>query len=334
MRAVFRWYFPVAATLSLSTVACTGSGDDCAVVSVASVAADATTGDAFVGADADAGTAESDGAAVEPYKPTSSAALVRVANWGPGAPGVDFCLAPHGTTSFQGPLLSSVAAAINDAGVLDAGAPSISFPLASTYVPVAPGQYDARLVAGGASDCSTKIVPDTPLPAVSGGQAMTVALLANPVADAGPLGVVGLLDDITPPGAIGIRAIHGATSLANIDVGTIASAMNASFARLFITIPFGASSSSAANAAVAKVDPNGYAPSPALASVGIAVRPSGAPNNAAFAKGVSIAAGAVVTLIVVDTAAPSATSPAASLIECVDNAGTPSLAGDCQIISQ
>jgi len=65
----------------------------------------------------------------------------------------------------------------------------------------------------------------------------------------------------------------------------------------------------------------------------VVVRPSGAPNNAASAPSVSIASGAVVTLVVASTSAPTVTSPAAQLVECVDNSGTLGFAGVCTVVS-
>jgi len=39
--------------------------------------------------------------------PIPTTALVRLANWSPDAPGLDFCVAPHGTGLWTGPLLAS-----------------------------------------------------------------------------------------------------------------------------------------------------------------------------------------------------------------------------------
>src|SRR6202030_1440041 len=70
---------------------------------------DATTGDAATGP-------------LDAEPPPLPFALVRVANWSPDAPGVDFCLAPHGTTAFVGPLLGTQSA------LLDAAAPLLAYP--------------------------------------------------------------------------------------------------------------------------------------------------------------------------------------------------------------
>jgi hypothetical protein len=94
------------------------------------------------------------------------------------------------------------------------------------------------------------------------------------------------------------------------------------------------SSVSAANAGAGKFDANGYATSKPLSMTNVVARPSGAPNNSATAPDVFVASGAVVTFVVVDPIAPTTTSPAAQIIQCVDNAGSIGLTGSCSVISQ
>src|SRR5580658_9937302 len=111
---------------------------------------DATAVEAGNAAASDAGDAASDAgnnaAEAGPYMgslPTAAtSALIRFANWSPDSPAFDMCIAPHGTTSFQGPLLSALAAATGS----DAGSAGLAFPLVSAYTLVPPGQYDARIV--------------------------------------------------------------------------------------------------------------------------------------------------------------------------------------------
>src|ERR1700677_1906860 len=86
-------------------------------------------------------------------------ASLRIAHVSPDAPALDVCVAPHGTTAFQGPLIAQLAASLG-LGVLqdggnenDAGHVGLSFPQVSAYVSLAPGQYDVRLVAAGAPSC-------------------------------------------------------------------------------------------------------------------------------------------------------------------------------------
>jgi hypothetical protein len=90
-----------------------------------------------------------------------AAASVRIAHVSPDAPVLDVCVAPHGTGSFQGPLLAQLAASLNAAaGTGDAGdgggsaGPGVSYAQVSAYVALAPGQYDVRLVAAGSTSCT------------------------------------------------------------------------------------------------------------------------------------------------------------------------------------
>jgi hypothetical protein len=55
-----------------------------------------------------------------------TAATVRLANWSPDAPGLDFCIAPHGTGAWSGPVLAQALGGSTSLGavtVLDAGIP-------------------------------------------------------------------------------------------------------------------------------------------------------------------------------------------------------------------
>jgi hypothetical protein len=53
-------------------------------------------------------------------------ALIRLANWSPDAPGIDFCVAPRGTASWIGPVLATTlgaTGALGNLSVIDAGIP-------------------------------------------------------------------------------------------------------------------------------------------------------------------------------------------------------------------
>src|SRR5580692_3741297 len=131
---------------ALATGGC-GSGDDvCATSSAlssdggadgradAAAATDAPAGDASMGEDNEA---------------AADLARVRFANWSPDSPAVDFCLAEHGTTEFQGPLLAGLAAQIDRAGLVGAGQAVLQFPDVSAYISVEPQALDVRIVAAG-----------------------------------------------------------------------------------------------------------------------------------------------------------------------------------------
>ncbi len=333
-----------------------GNGDDTAVGPVpvsgtdagsdAANGGDATVGDAHRPMDVEAGLpVDASPPSMEAAPP--AAASLRVANWSYDAPPVDFCIAPHGTGQLQGPLLAHQALAIDEAGVVDAGPAALAFPGVSSYFFVAPGQYDARLVAAGAIDCSTKIVADaTNLPALLVDGAATIALVGetHPLGgDAGDPGLelVGFSDDTVTAGSVALRFINAAPNLAQADVGT---GSGATFKPLFSAIPFGhagtlaeAQEATAADASPPSVDSNGYdALTSALAGVTFSARARFAMSDAVVATKVSAAAGAILTLAILrpDANAPPDAGSVAQLLECVDNAGTLGLLGTCRVISQ
>ena len=86
-------------------------------------------------------------------------AQVRVAHLSPDAPSVDFCLAPHGTAEFAGPILAT-----------SGGPTGLAYGSVTKYFAVAANQYDVRLVAPGAASCATALggladftnLPDVP----------------------------------------------------------------------------------------------------------------------------------------------------------------------------
>ena len=76
---------------------------------------------------------------------------IRFANWINGPQSLDACVAQHGQTTFQGPLLATRGAAlppvnVSDAGFApgDAGPPGLAFPEVSQYFAVPAGSYDVR----------------------------------------------------------------------------------------------------------------------------------------------------------------------------------------------
>jgi hypothetical protein len=340
----------VGATFALEVVSC-GNGDDSSFTSVSTPVADAGTGaamhlDATATIDAAATDATAD-AAVEALPAddagppdtststsTSPLAFVRVANWSAGAPSVDFCLAPHGTTAYAGPFFADLSS--SDAGSGEAGLVGLSFPEVSAYVLIAPGQYDARLVTAGSSDCSTGIIADaTTLPTLPGDGAETIALVgaAHPTGSEPTLAMAGFLDDTATAANVALRVINASPDLPSVDV-------DVSGKPLFVGIAFDSVGRlGAADASPPTVDPYGYASVSALSNATLTAGASGSPlgpASSASATGVSVVAGAIVTVVVVGTETPSTTEagvPAAQLLECIDNAGTVGSAGSCSVIS-
>jgi hypothetical protein len=300
---------------------------------------------------------------------TAAMTSLRLANWSTDAPAVDFCLGPHGTNHFGAPIFGSALAAMDGGGGSDAGGSGLAFPTVSAYLPVAPGNYDARLVAAGSTDCSVGIIADlTTLPQLKIGQSVTLGLIGatQPQGLEPTLQMVFFLDDTGIPDAVSMRVINAAVDFPLIDFG-----VGKTFQPPFLDIPFagasegpdastldGAAEASAMEASVAEastagdastdgglvdaalpptVDPNGYFPE-TLSGVTLTARPPGTTTPAAVATNVSVAPGAILTIAVLG-AAPSADGgadggAAAQLLECVDNAGTIGLLGDCSIISQ
>jgi hypothetical protein len=336
----------VGATFALGVVSC-GSGDDSSSIPVSTPVTDAGA-DAAMRLDATATIeAAAADAAVEAQPAddtgppdtststsTSPLAFVRVANWSAGAPSVDFCLAPHGTTAFEGPFFADLSD--GDAGIGDAGLFGLSFPEVSAYVLIAPGQYDARLVTAGSSDCSTAIIADaTTLPVLLGDGAETIALVgaAHPTGSEPTLAMAGFLDDTATAANVALRVINVSPDLPSVDV-------DINGKPLFVGIAFDSVGRlGAADASPPAVDPYGYASVSALSTATLTAGASGSPlgtASSASATGISVVAGAIVTVVVVGTETPSITEagvPAAQLLECIDNAGTVGSAGSCSVIS-
>jgi len=82
---------------------------------------------------------------------------LRLAQLSPDLPPVDVCVAPHGTMSFQGPLLAQLAARIGEESGADAARPGLAYAQVSAYLPLDEGPYDVRLVMAGASSCSASL---------------------------------------------------------------------------------------------------------------------------------------------------------------------------------
>jgi hypothetical protein len=346
MRAVPFMIASVYAGLGLG--ACVGSGDDTttkvpvlqpdAGVADASKGLDATARGDSTGGDANAADSAADADAGENGS-TPTLALLRFANWSASAPAVDFCIAPHGTGAFKIPVLGTRAAAIDEAGVIEAGSGALPFPQSSAYLLVDPAQYDARLVAGGSPDCSAKIAEDaTSLPALPSGAAGTIALVGATQPRGGEPGlrIVGFLDDLESklPTAFELRAINAAPDLPKVDVGTLSGGL---FQSSLVGVPFGASSAGIANVGRSSPDSNGYVPVTLLVNAVLAASPSIPPlldgsagSIVAQTSPINVGLGAVVTVAVVGTNGQAT----AQIVECVDNGGTAGLAGNCQVVSQ
>jgi hypothetical protein len=82
--------------------------------------------------------------------PVATTALVRLANWSPDAPGLDFCVAAHGTSMWTGPILAGALGkvAVGNVTVTDAGLPMDSG---------SPPLIDAGVDAGAAAASDARV---------------------------------------------------------------------------------------------------------------------------------------------------------------------------------
>jgi hypothetical protein len=309
------------------------------------------------GADCPAPPAPKD-AAVEVSEGGESGAgtvFLRFANFSPDAPPVDFCVAPHGASVFQGPLVAGLATLLTSQGTtVDAGTPSISYSVMSAYVPVAAPmtttQFDVKVVPAGSPDCSSG--PEASNMAatvtVDVGTFGTVALLgqALPVAGRPGLQLVGLNDDTLPAGAeagspkLYLRFLHASPLEPAVDfvLGAVDSPP------LFTRVAFGKTSQlTAADAgpdAGPKIDKGGYtsraaiAPATQIELLASGVMPSKTVLGVTSPNGANT--GAILTFVLVgETAMTDAGGDAGGgdvplqLLQCIDNGATTGLTSTC-----
>jgi hypothetical protein len=259
---------------------------------------------------------------------------VRLANWSPDSPAVDVCLAPHGTKAFAGPIVQGLAASMDD----DGSAGGLQFLQVTAYAPMAPGLYDARLVVGGATDCSAGIGADyTMLPSFGPNQLTTLALVgeAHPPAGAPPTVALSLNaypDYSLSPAGVELRFINADPDAPSISFGTVDSTGTGfDFYQIFSSVPFGQAGQNFLADPDAGDPANGYFPESQVSATNFAAVP---PDNYhslfGVAPSVDIAGGTVATFVMTRAAADAAT--AAQFLECFDNAGTIGVEGSCTLL--
>jgi hypothetical protein len=334
MRGAFPSTVVVILTLAHGLLACTG--DD-----TSGAAADASP-DRAADSTLDSTAAES---AVSIEAPPQQLTALRLANWSPGAPGVDLCLAPQGTTVFQGPLLAGVVAALVDAGTLeDAGPAGLAFPQVGAYFGIAPGQYDARIVAAGSLDCSVGLGADsTGLPDLKADGFATLAVVgeAQPAGGGPALAVVGFPDEgpraFAPNGATRPLAAKFVNAAAGVPIAT-ASIATKGAGTFTLVAPFGGVGRYGPGELGADdppIDADGYASWQVMSDATVTCAVPG--QRSALASGtMATLGGATVTLVLVGSASgPAADGGLAGsfqLMECEDNAGTPGLLSSCAFV--
>jgi hypothetical protein len=240
---------------------------------------------------------------------------VRVAHLSPDAPAVDVCVKPHASTTWPAtPLLESLS---TPAG--------LAYSQVTTYVPLAVGAYDIRIVAPDAGSCATALggIADTTNVAVS------VALHAT-VAATGDLTVAGsdpgfslkvFLDETTvASGKASLRFIHASPGTPAVDVGV---GTGASFTKIFADVAFGNVAAMSAS-----IDANGYYATAPLSDVNVTARVANASTDALTVAGVSLPAGAIATAFAIGGKTGSTTNPLQVLL-CTDSAPAVGILTSC-----
>ncbi len=235
-----------------------GLGDDGGVDS-------ATSGD-DTGTNTDTGVVTDSGTTDAPGEAAAPSTNVRLANLSPDAPstGYDFCLAPHGTTTWSGPQLAGVTG--------DAGSLSLAFPNVTTYFQLDPGAYDLEIVAAGASDCTAPIgTAVTNLPNMTQDNFFTVAFVGDTTVTGGSgdpaLTAIGFQDDPAPASGINIRFLNVAPQFngsITMDFGT-GGLGSSTFVALETNVAF-ATLPTATSGDAGTVGSNGYLGTAALTS--------------------------------------------------------------------
>jgi hypothetical protein len=235
---------------------------------------------------------------------------LRVAHLSPDAPAVDVCLAPAGSGRFTGPVLEQAGAA-----------GGLSYGQATRYLSFASGSYDVRVVAANATDCTSPIVPDTSGATLTPGRAITVAAtgLAAPASSQPAFALVPLVDDTqVAAGKAKVRFVHASPGTPPVDVGA---GSGASFTPIFTAVPFPSVDADRA--------PNGYVETDPLAGATLSARAAGTTEDALVVEGVTLPAGAIVTVFAVGLAGGE--PPLAALV-CADDTAETSLLSECALV--
>jgi hypothetical protein len=290
------------------------------------------------------------------FVPPVYSAQVRFANWSPDSPsvGYDFCVAVHGTTAWQGPILGQIS---GDAGVIgDGGVSSLQFPTVTGYteldfqaaddggIPPMSQQLDFEIVSEGGNCATTadSTTPFTTLPTLSNGGFYTVAIVGDTSTsgtnDPG-LNLVGFADDTTAGSGALVRFINAGPSVASADFGT-GSIAGTNFSALVSDIAFGTAIPGAGSGVDAgsdagstgPLDANGYLSLTAATST-FSVHPSGQTNtDTAIASSQTVANGDKTTMVLIGAKSGAMTKPA-FLVCKGDGTASTALVSSCTQVS-
>jgi hypothetical protein len=244
-------------------------------------------------------------------EPGTAPVHVRVAHLSPDAPAVDFCAAEHDSGKFTGPVLAG--------NGLPAG---LSYGSVTAYLTLPAAQYDIRLVAPGATDCSTPLgglADFTSLPDIPSGASVTIA--AEGLAAIGsitPLTLRAYVDDTQVlSGMAKLRFVHASPGTPAVDVGTGGGAL---FQTLFSDVAFGD---------VAATN-DGYIETVPLAGVELSARAHGALSDALSITPTVLPANTISTAFAIGELS-STTAPLRVLL-CDDNGPSAGMLASCNLV--
>jgi hypothetical protein len=238
---------------------------------------------------------------------------IRLAHLAIGAPNVDFCWAPQGSTTYTGPAMKGAGDAVG-----------VGYAAASKYFSLDAGTYTVRLVLFAASSCATAVpgVADIQVVVAAGGY-YTVAAATLP-----PAGVQlkAFTDDATPdPAKVIIRFVNAVPGSPAVDIGTGAPT---AFSPIFSNLVYlGIATQTSV------VDANGFASVPAAGYTGTVNHTTclhGYPASVATCPAsvtlpanvsASITNGTVASAFAI-LLNPNATPPTGQLLLCGDSTGT------------
>jgi hypothetical protein len=246
---------------------------------------------------------------------SATMANLRVAHLSPGAPAIDFCLAVHGTTVFNGPVLAGQAVLTG-----------LPYAAVTKYQTVAAGQYDVRLVAAGATSCATSLgglADQTNLPVIAANSAVTIAAVGElSPGDGGgqPFGLRAFVDDTSvATGNAKLRFVHASSGTPSVDVGTGGGVL---LNPLFNDIAFGMAASAT----------NGYIQTPPLANVEVSARVHGTTSDVLSIPNTELASGAIATAFAIGKTG-SIVTPLRVLL-CLDNGVSVGALTPCTVVGE
>jgi hypothetical protein len=249
-------------------------------------------------------------AACTPVSSQDGVAHIRVAHLSPDAPNVDFCVAPHGSGDFTGPILT-----------VNGHLTGLPYGNVTKYFDLDADQYDVRLVAPNAPDCATSLggLPDfTNLPLLPAATSATIAaegLVA--FGSATPFALKAYIDDTSVEvGKAKLRFIHASPATPPVDVGVGGGAL---FTSVFSDIAYGNAAATA----------NGYVSTDPIDGAEISARVHGTLTDALSIKPAALPEGAIATAYAIGVLGSA--QPLRVLL-CVDNGAPNGLLTPCNIV--